>query len=93
MTVIERTTRWLCPEHPAVAVEMRDRCLECHGPLVERDYVVVPAEQLQGAVKALDEIVRVIDGIERGEPFGDEEVGTMDPLTYVGDVARSARGQ
>jgi hypothetical protein len=52
---------------------------------------VVPAADHQGAVEALDEILRVVDGVERGEPFG-TEYGSENPLPYIGDVARRAGG-
>jgi hypothetical protein len=39
---------------------------------------------------ALREIVRVVDGHDRGEPFGDEEVGSLPLLPYIADVARAA---
>lgn len=41
------------------------------------------------AVKALDEILRVIDGHNRGEPFGTEDM-SLPLLPYIEDVARRA---
>ena len=42
------------------------------------------------AAEALREIIRVLDAHERGEPFGDDEVGSLPLLPYVHDIARGA---
>lgn len=43
-----------------------------------------------GTRETLEEIVRALDAHERGEPFGDDEVGSLPLLPYIHDLARGA---
>ena len=71
-----------------------NRSLPYKGEPISATDVVesILTEADRGTVDALDEVLRVVDGVERGEPFGTEDMA-MDPLAYVGEVARRARGR
>lgn len=63
-----------------------------HGHSPERGWTTIEVVRApeRGAVEGLREVLRVVEGVERGEPFGDEATGSLPPLPYIGDVVRAA---